>query len=221
MIPVTLAPEPADFDKKIRQPGLSAIDELVGRPPRLKRRGPKRSAIATTEAKIPADKFPPFWREALEDLLDGYERRCAYLAMYLHHATGSPTVDHVLPKSYAWELVYEWSNYRLCASIINSKKNNLLDLIDPFDVAPGWFELNLATFHVVRGEAAPTTQHAKIDATLPVLNQRDCWKEREEYVACYRRGPTHKGIDLTYLEHRAPFVASELRRQGQLVRGDR
>ena len=31
MIPVALAMEPADFDAKVRQPGLAAIDELVGR----------------------------------------------------------------------------------------------------------------------------------------------------------------------------------------------
>jgi len=108
--------------------------------------------------------------------------------MYIHHATGNPTIDHVLPKSYSWQLVYEWSNYRLCASIINSKKNDLLDIIDPFTVKPGWFELNVTTFHVVRGTTAPATQYAKIEATLPVLNQRDCWKEREEYVVRYRLG---------------------------------
>ena len=221
MIPVALAAEPASFEKTVRLPGLSAIDEFVGRPPRLKRRGPKRSPIAATEDKIPPDMFPPFWRLALDEMLDRYDRRCAYLAMYIHHATGSPTVDHVLPKSYAWQLVYEWTNYRLCAAIINSKKSDLLNLIDPFEIETGWFELDLTTFHVVRGQTAPAAQHAKIDATLPVLNQRDCWKEREEYVFRYRLGPTNKGIDLTYLEDRAPFVARELRRQEKLERGDK
>jgi len=221
VIPVALAPEPADFDAKVRQPGLSAIDELVGRSPRSRRRGPRRRAIAAREGEIPAEAFPPFWRAALDDMLECYERRCAYLAMYIPHATGSPTVDHVAPKSYAWQLVYEWSNYRLCTSIINAKKGALLDLVDPFEVQPGWFELNLNTFHVVRGQTAPTSKHAKIDATLPVLNLRPCWKEREEYVYRYRLGPKpQKGIDLPFLEDRAPFIAAELRRQRQLVRGD-
>jgi hypothetical protein len=69
MIPVALAPEPADFDRKVRQPGLSAIDELVGRKPRLNRRGPKRKKLAGREDEIPAGAFPAFWREAL----DGYD----------------------------------------------------------------------------------------------------------------------------------------------------
>jgi len=220
MIPVELADEPLEFDAKVRQPGLSAIDELVGRRPRLARPGPKRKKIADKEEDIPGDAFPALWRKALPEMLRAYERRCAYLAMYIHHATGAPTVDHVLPKSYAWNQVYEWANYRLCAAIINSKKGALLTLVDPFAIGPGWFVLNLNTLHVERGDAAPEAEWKRIDATLPVLNHRLCVQEREEYVRRYRLGPGAGGIDLAYLEERAPFIASELRRQGQLVRGD-
>jgi hypothetical protein len=219
MIPVSPAPEPADFDTKVRKPGLSAIDELVGRPPRLKRPGPKRKQVAFVESEIPSDKFPPFWREAIDDLLEAYQRRCAYLAMHIEHATGNPTVDHALPVSRAWNAVYEWSNYRLCAALINANKG-VLSLVDPFDVKPGWFELNLSNFHVRRGAAAPATEWAKIDATLPILNLRDCWKQREEYVIRYRLGPEARGIGFGYLADRTPFIAAELRRQGQLLRGD-
>lgn len=38
MIPVQLAPEPEAFDRDVRQKGLAAIDELVGRPSRHARR---------------------------------------------------------------------------------------------------------------------------------------------------------------------------------------
>lgn len=219
MIPVALAREPNDFDRRIRQPGLSAIDELVGRAPRLRRRGRRRAKIADTESKIPADKFPPFWRESLDDMMEAYEQRCAYLAMFIEE-TGNPTVDHVLPKSLAWNRVYEWSNYRLCTGVVNSKKGELLGLVDPVDAKAGWFELDLASYRVVRGASAPKPHHPKIDATLLLLNIRDCCAQRRRYVDEYRRGPGAKGIDLAYLEYRAPFIASELRRQGQLVRGD-
>ena len=80
MIPVALAPEPADFDAKVRQPGLSAIDELVGRRPRRPRPGPRRSQVATSESKIPAEAFPPYWREALDDMV---ERRAPFIAAEL------------------------------------------------------------------------------------------------------------------------------------------
>lgn len=219
MIPVDLADEPNGFDKRVRQPGLSAIDELVGRPPRIRRRGPRRVKVADSEADIPPDIFPPFWRHALDDMMVAYEQRCAYLAMFIEE-TGSPTVDHVIPKSVAWNRVYEWSNYRLCAGVVNSKKGELLGLVDPVAARVGWFGLDLGSFRVVRGGSAPKSQHKRIDATLPLLNIRDCCAQRRRYVEEYRRGPGAKGIDLTYLEYRAPFIAAELRRQGQLVRGD-
>jgi hypothetical protein len=219
LIRVVLAPEPKGFDKAVRQKGLSAIDELVGRAPRIKRRGRRRTKVATTEAGIPADQFPPFWREAIDDMMAAYKQRCAYLAMFIEE-TGNPTVDHVIPKSMAWDKVYEWSNYRLCAAIVNSKKGALLGLVDPVKARPGWFELDLASYRVVVGGAAPQRQRAKIIATLPLLNLRECVAQRRRYVEEYKLGPVAKGIDLTYLEHRAPFIAAELRRQGQLVRGD-
>lgn len=219
MNPLALAPEPKGFDTKVRQPGLAAIDELVGRAPRIKRRGRRRAKVADTESKIPTDKFPPFWREVLDEMMEAYEQRCAYLAMFIEE-TGTPTVDHVVPKSLAWDQAYEWLNYRLCTSVVNSKKGELLGLVDPVDAKTGWFELDLANCRVVRGALAPNARHQKIDATLPLLNLRDCCAQRRRYVDEYRRGPGAKGIDLSYLEYRAPFIASELRRQGQLVRGD-
>ena len=219
MIPVVLAQEPAGFDAKVRQPGLSAIDELVGRAPRINRPGPRRKKVAATEAQIPPGAFPSFWRDALDEMMLAYEQRCAYLAMFIED-TGSPTVDHVIPKSYAWDRVYEWSNYRLCTGVVNSKKGELLGLVDPVEAGLGWFELDLASYRVVCGTAAPNAVHEKIGATLPLLNLRDCCALRKRYVEDYRLGPGNKGIDFAYLERRAPFIASELRRQGLLVRGD-
>lgn len=222
MIPIALAKEPSDFDTKVRKPGLSAIDELVGRQPRIKRRGPPRTKVASTKSKIPPDKFPPFWRKAIDDMMDAYQQRCAYLAMYIHRATGAPTVDHVLPKSYAWNRVYEWDNYRLCAGIINASKGALRTLVDPVSIKPDWFQLNLNTMNVERGasKGASLAQRNQIDATLPVLNHRLCVAERTEYVQSYKDGPDGGGISLERLQKHAPFIASELRRQGRLVRGD-
>jgi hypothetical protein len=215
MMPVTLAPVPTEFDAKVRQPGLRAIAEMVGKPsPYPRTAGKKHAKVADQERDIPADAFPPYWREALPEMLAAYERRCAYLAMYIHHATGTPTVDHVLPKSYAWNHVYEWPNYRLCAAIINAKKGALLTLVDPFAIGPGWFSLNLTTLHVERGQAAPPAEWSRIDATLPVLNHKLCVDERDEYVRCYWLGAAAGGFNLAYLEERAPFIASELERQG-------
>lgn len=219
MIPVVLAQEPADFERVVRQPGLSAIDELVGRTPRLRRGGQKRGKVADVESAIPAASFPPFWRFALDDMMVAYHQRCAYLAVWIE-VTGNPTVDHVAPVSQAWDKVYEWSNYRLCTGVVNAKKGTLADLVDPVHVGVGWFALDLSSYSVVRAATAPAAYHRAIDRTLPLLNLPDCCKLRQQYVEDYWRGPDEGGISLAYLERRAPFVAAELRRQSELVRGD-
>lgn len=226
MIPVVLAPEPPGFEEHVRRRGREAITRLLGKPVNGKGgRKPKKTYVR--EVDIPSGKFPALWlkpREAdgkstLDDMMDLYGQQCAYLAMYIEKATGSPTVDHFIPKSTDWRLVYEWTNYRLSAAYVNTAKG-VREVVDPFEVQAGWFELNFATFHVQRGRGAPNAQHTKIDNTLPLLNLRDCWQQRQEYVKRYQLGPGNKGIDLAYMEHRAPFIASEMRRQGMLVRGD-
>lgn len=226
MIPVVLAPEPPSFEEHVRRRGKEAITRLLGKPVNGKGgRKPKKTYVR--EVDIPSGKFPALWldprkadgKSTLDDMMDLYGQQCAYLAMYIEKATGSPTVDHFIPRSTDWRLVYEWSNYRLSAACVNTAKG-VREVVDPFEVRAGWFELNFATFHVQRGRGAPSAQHTKIDGTLPLLNLRDCWRQRQEYVKRYQLGPGNKGIDLAYLEHRAPFIASELRRQGMLVRGD-
>ena len=43
---------------------------------------------------------------------------------------------------------------------------------------------------------------------------------RHRYVEQYEQGPENGGISISNLVLRAPFIASELRRQNRLVRGD-
>lgn len=222
MIPVTEADPPADFGTRVRQPGLDAIAELVGERPSRSRPGPKRKKIANSRPEIPPDAFPPLWRDVLPDMLRSYHRICAYLSLYIEHATGSPTVDHVIPKSKAWDKVYEWSNYRLASAIVNTKKNDFALALDPFEIRPGWFALELVEFQVIVGPKARGQVAKQVDSTIRTLglNLRDCREARREYVENYELGPGHGGIDLPYLTRRAPFIAGELRRQKRLVRGD-
>jgi hypothetical protein len=214
MIPVAPAPPPPDFDDRVRAPGLDAIAELVGEKPKRRRPGPKRKKAAETRDKIKPEHFPPFWRDVLPDMLKSYNRLCAYLSLYIEHATGSPSVDHVVPKSKAWDKVYEWSNLRLCASIINSKKNDLDAVLDPFEIKDGLFALDLLSFQVKRGAHGDGDLEARVVDTIEKLglNRRECCDARREYVENYQA----KRIRLDYVARRAPFIARELRRQGRL-----
>jgi hypothetical protein len=221
VIPVARAEEPTSFDAHVRKRGAVAIQRLLGQ--NVKSRGRKPATTYARPEEIPADKFPTYWTEvrksdgesALDDMMDAYGQTCAYLAMRIERATGSPTVDHYVPKERDWKLVYEWSNYRLSASCVNGAKGTK-DVIDPFQVKSGWFALDLATFLVRRGEAAPAEEHARIDDTLDILNLRQCIAQRRDFITDYREGH----IDLRNVERYAPFIAAELRRQGQLARGD-
>lgn len=221
MIPVSLAQEPASFNEHVRKRGAVAIQRLLGQ--NVRSRGRKPATTYARPEEIPADRFPTYWTEvrngdgksALDDMMDVYGQTCAYLAMRIERATGSPTVDHYVAKERDWKLVYEWSNFRLSAGCVNGAKGTK-DVSDPFLVQPGWFVLDLATFLVRRGEPAPPEERARIDDTLDILNLRQCIAQRRDFITDYRAGH----IDLRNVERYAPFIASELRRQGQLVRGD-
>lgn len=221
MIPVTLAGEPESFDEHVRKRGGVAIQRVLGKSVKAAGRKPTRTYARPED--IPGDKFPTYWTEvrgsdhksALDDMMEKYGQFCAYLAMRIERATGSPTVDHYVPKERDWKLVYEWSNYRLSASCVNGAKGTR-DVVDPFEVGPGWFELDLDTFVVRRGNAAPAAEHVRIDETLKILNLRQCIAQRGDFITRYRT----REIDLVHVEIYAPFIASELRRQGQLVGED-
>jgi hypothetical protein len=218
MIPVRPAPEPPDFDEKVRQPGLSAIAELVGEPPVIKRRGPRRKKVAERREDIASENFPPFWREALDDMMLAYSRICAYTAMYIEKVTGTGTIDHMIPRSVDWRHVYEWGNYRLACALINSRKNDAIYVLDPFQVKTGWFELDLVRFLVKPAESLPPLIENRVDRTITQLklNEIDCRAAREGYAVDYRNGD----LPLAFLSRRAPFIALELRRQRRLCEGD-
>ena len=94
MMRVRPAPEPDAFDEEVRQPGRRALDRLA-----------VQNYSGSKEA-IPASEFPPYWRESVDDLLAAYNRICSYLCLYIPRATGARSVDHMVPKSLAWNRAY-------------------------------------------------------------------------------------------------------------------
>jgi hypothetical protein len=212
VIPVIAAQEPARFDEEVRRPGLKAIRELTGR--QTKRRGRPRKAIAKRPQDIPPAAFPPFWRKSIPWLRKAYEGRCAYLATFIEPGTGSTTVDHFIPKSKNWKTVYEWSNLRLCAGLINGFRSDRF-VLDPFLIGAEWFALEFVGFQVTVGPQAPATGLGDIEATLrhSGINERGCCELRQEYVTAFGQS----SISWDYLNRRAPFVAAELVRQGRVV----
>jgi hypothetical protein len=218
LIRVKPAPEPASFDAKVRRPGMSAIAELVGEPPLIRRRGRRRTKVAERREDLKGEHFPPLWTEALDDLCEAYRRLCAYTSLYIHRVTGARSVDHMIPKSQAWDRAYEWSNYRLACTLMNARKNDAQTVLDPFEIEDDWFGLEFVAYQLVVREGLAPEIEGRIEDTIRRmgLNDEECRKAREEYVEAY----LSRGIELDQLERWAPFIARELRRQGLLRAGD-
>ena len=200
MIPVAPAPEPATFDEMVRQPGRRAICELA-------------DELPGSKDDIPPDRFPPYWRRSLGELLKRYDRICSYLCLYIPRAAGAPSTDHMVAKSMRWDQVYEWSNYRLACSLMNARKGTA-SVLDPFEIEEGWFALELVDFQVVPGEGLPHDVANRVSETIERLRLSDriCCDARAEYAENYWA----KRISLDYLARHAPFVMKELRRHGRL-----
>jgi hypothetical protein len=230
LIRLTPAPEPADFDSKVRQPGYRAIAEMIGQtpsPPRtagkpLQQRttqveqadGIKKSILVTDPGGLPSSELPSYWTEAISDLMNAYHQVCAYSCFRIHRVTGTPSVDHMAPKSRAWDRVYEWENYRLAALLLNARKNDFSDVLDSFEIQDDWFELDLVGFQVRARHGLKDPVRAQVESTITRLrlNDKAFRDTREENALDY----LERGVRLDILERESPFVTRELRRQGRL-----
>jgi hypothetical protein len=213
MIRVQEAPEPASFESAVRQPGLRAIAEMVGEepvPPRKK--GRKFKKIADSRDKIPAERFPSYWTEALDDLMVAYHRICAYSCFRIHPVTGGRSVDHMAAKSLVWDRVYEWRNYRLASSLLNGRKRDFPDVLDPFLIGDDWFELELVGFQVKPAKHLDAATKAQVRATIDRLGLDDFKDSRERDAENYLQRRVSFGV----LMEESPFVARELKRQGRV-----
>jgi hypothetical protein len=187
----TPAAEPADFDKQVRKPGRAWLRE---------HRGSTR-------------RPPAYWRRCHAQLAAAFEERCAYTAMFL----GAPgTADHFVSIEENRNLAYEWSNYRYAAGWINSRKQSLRseDLLDPFHVGNGWFELLLPSLQLQVSARCPTQRRTLAENTLKALGLRDderVLRYRRQWLAEYESGE----IDLDYLAKKAPLIAEAVHRWEQ------
>ena len=116
MIRVERKEEPADFNEEVRVPGNNFVA-----------RNPKR-------------KPPKYWNKCRGDLYKAYEGYCAYTTFKINCRLDA-VVDHFLPQSRHPELRYEWSNYRLASSHINSVKKDAEPIFDPFELPEEAFRL--------------------------------------------------------------------------------
>ena len=207
MIRVAPQPEPANFGELVRQPGSWAIAELVGeRSPRPPVR--QCAQVATSREQIPGAKFPRYWKRVRGDLRARYDDVCAFSGKRIE-PDADCTVDHMVPKSRNWRLVYEWRNYRLACLRMNRKKREYTDVLDPFCIDDTWFVMDIVEFRVHPAASLDASRKQSVAATINRLglNDLDWCKTRHRHVQHYRQ---HRKLHI--VDNLFPFVAKEIRR---------
>jgi len=198
VIPVTPAPEPLVFDQEVRRPGLKW----------LKERG-----IAPDQPPPDPAALPACWQNVSRELWNAYSGVCAYLCIYFEWPLGAHSTDHFVAKSRDAGLAYEWSNYRLSCLGANRRKNRFDEILDPFEIEPDTFELNLLSGEIKPNPAKPGDTPQRAQKTIARLRLGDAEmnemraRHYEEYL---------KGVPADHLRRHSPFVWYEAQRQGLL-----
>lgn len=199
MIPVAAQPEPADFDANVRAKGLAHLTE---------------KGFALDQPLPPKADLQPYWRACLTDLHQSYNGVCAYLGVYFERVMGGASVDHFIAKSTHAGLAYEWSNYRLACSTMNSRKRDYGDVLDPFYLSPGLFRLQLSTGRIYPNPSLEAKAMRVVEETIERLGLDDpqCRNLRATWYQEY----LEHGLPADYLKKKSPFVWQEANRQGLL-----
>lgn len=195
MIPVpNPIPEPPEFDRQCRIKGGAWLN--------------RHRASGRPLSKRPPDYWSPF-RPALAE---GFSDRCGYN----DYDIPDGTVDHHVSWHENPALAYDWANYRFIQGAVNSSKGShpAADLLDPFDVQPGWFEILLPSCQMVATAQIPAQYRQQAQTTLTRLGLRD----RENYVRCrrawlklYEKAPPEKQPGVLYaLEQKFPLLADAI-----------
>lgn len=186
--------KPADFEDTVRKPGNDFL-KTAARP-----------------IKNEDWKGREFWRRVIPYMRSGHRDICSYSAIWVSKLTGTATIDHYIPRSADPDSAYEWKNLRLSCQLMNSRKKNFRDVLDPFKIKAGWFTIDFDTYMVHPNPTLPAPTKRKVSATIERLKLNDdlCVAARREWYECFSTGC----MDFDLLQRRAPHIAFEARRQG-------
>jgi hypothetical protein len=185
--------EPDDFDGLVRQPGLKFLSTV-----------PEDQKINWRRRE--------YWRKSIGALHERYGGICAYTCHYVPLDTGGNTVEHFIPRSLRRELAYEWNNFRFVCGLMNGRKSNHQDVVDPFLVLENMFELDFPSLQIrpgpnLRGKIQTL---AKSTITRLGLNKERNIRARTKYVTDLR----DRRVSAAYVASHAPFISSEIDRLG-------
>jgi hypothetical protein len=195
MIRIEKQPEPNDFNNRVRRRG-------------------RRFLQGTPKPTSKQWRSHSYWREFGSQLHDAYSGICAYSCHWIPYDTGADTVEHFRPKDVYQKEAYEWDNYRLVCATLNGRKGVNEDVLDPFLVQNGWFVIDFPSMLVKPHSDLEPDILQRVQATIDRLGLNDegtCLKSRVKWLKDYC---VPDGIPFDYLRRHAPFIATELERQG-------
>lgn len=160
---------------------------------------------ANPHAQRPRD----FWSPFKLYLAGCFRDLCAYSAMYL----SSGTVDHFVSWHEDRSRAYEWDNYRYCAGWINSSKQNepSTNLLDPFLVLDGWFEIILPSLQLTVTASVPSPLRPLAEYTierLHLVHDERVMRQRREWYRMYQC----RELSFDGLEKKAPLIAAAVKK---------
>jgi len=199
MIPVTPKPEPENFDRLVRKPGNKWLVD---------------HGVSPDQPPPDPSMLPTYWRQTQKELWESYDGVCAYLCIYFEWVIGAHSTDHFIAKSREAGQVYEWSNYRLSCMSMNRNKNHFDDILDPFQINPYTFLLNLASGLIYPNPELSAEIYEKAEKTILRLKLNDI--ENQEMRAWHFTLYQMNEISVSYLKRTSPFVWYEVNRQGLL-----
>ncbi len=200
MIPVEPQPEPEAFELQVRDPGRRWLEQ--------------RGWFSPKPLPAKASALPPHWRRCMSDLHRCYRGICAYLCVYIERVIGGATVDHFVAKSPRPDLAYEWNNYRLACSAMNSRKRDYDDVLDPFGIGPDWFRLELVSGSIYPNPNLDADCQLQVASTISRLGLDDAGNR--ELRARHLQECLEGLYTADFLRRRSPFVYQEAIRQGLL-----
>jgi len=158
-----------------------------------------------------AKKRPPdYWRKFSFKLGEGFQFLCGYMTLW----TTDGTVDHFVSIDEDRSRAYDWDNYRYVAGWVNSSKQHVVstEILDPYEVEEGWFEILLPTLELVVTSKVPPEKRARAEQTLkslPIGRDERAIKRRGVYYDGYLK----KEFDLALLRKQAPLLAAAIEKQ--------
>lgn len=159
-----------------------------------------------------------YWQEIHSDLYNAHSGICSYCASWTPRKrnppqmTESTSIDHFIPKSIDPAQAYEWSNFRLCRSRLNHRKDNFTDVLDPHIVSNDWFVIDFTDFLINPAAGLISSIENQVEQTISRLGLNTDNDYVAERIAIIREYSINR-ITISQLEQKYPFIARQIRNQ--------